>query len=153
MGAELIESAQGEFRRLRAASDFARGGKVTKTPPGFAPRSTVPVLQVAHPTPSGPSGHLPLTGGVGPGPHYGGRPPEKLCFISGAQNLTGGSKFPPGHWALGVQNLELLQFHNGAWVFSANAPGAFSPQGRPHVAARPSLPSTRGKVAGRRPDG
>ena len=111
------------------------------------------MLQVAHPTPSGPSGHLPLTGGVGPGPHYGGRPPEKLCFISGAQNLTGGSKFPPGHRALGVQNLELLQFHNGAWVFSANAPGAFSPQGRPHVAARPSLPPTRGKVAGRRPDG
>ena len=27
----------GEFRRLRAASDFARGGKVTKTPPGTAP--------------------------------------------------------------------------------------------------------------------
>ena len=77
-----------------------------------------------------------------PGPHYGGRPPEKLCFISGAQNLTGGSKFPPGHWALGVQNLELLQFHNGAWVFSANAPGAFSPQGRPHVAARVSLSRT-----------
>ena len=49
VGAELIESAQGEFRRLRAASDFARGGKVTKTPPGFAPRNTVPVLQVAAP--------------------------------------------------------------------------------------------------------
>ena len=96
----------------------------------------------AHPTPSDPSGHLPLTGGVGPGPHYGGRPPEKLCFISGAQNLTGGSKFPPGHRALGVQNLVLLQFHNGAWVFSANAPGAFSPQGRPHVAARVSLSQT-----------
>ena len=30
-------SEQGEFRRLRAASDFARGGKVTKTPPGTAP--------------------------------------------------------------------------------------------------------------------
>ena len=27
----------GEFRRLRAASDFARGGKVTKTPPGTQP--------------------------------------------------------------------------------------------------------------------
>ena len=39
----------GEVRRLRAASDFAHGGKVTKTPPGFAPRSTVPVLQVAAP--------------------------------------------------------------------------------------------------------
>ena len=30
----------GGFRRLRAASDFARGGKVTKTPPGTAPMST-----------------------------------------------------------------------------------------------------------------
>ena len=27
----------GEFRRLWAASDFARGGKVTKTPPGTHP--------------------------------------------------------------------------------------------------------------------
>ena len=27
----------GEFRRLRAASDFAHGGKVTKTPPGTQP--------------------------------------------------------------------------------------------------------------------
>ena len=27
----------GGFRRLRAASDFARGGKVTKTPPGTQP--------------------------------------------------------------------------------------------------------------------
>ena len=33
----------------RAASSFAHGGKGTKTPPGFAPRSTVPVLQVAAP--------------------------------------------------------------------------------------------------------
>ena len=29
--------SRGEFRRLRAASDFARGGKVTKTPPGTHP--------------------------------------------------------------------------------------------------------------------
>ena len=27
----------GEFRRLRAASDFARGGKFTKKPPGTRP--------------------------------------------------------------------------------------------------------------------
>ena len=27
----------GGFRRLRTASDFARGGKVTKTPPGTQP--------------------------------------------------------------------------------------------------------------------
>ena len=32
-----IPILQREFRRLRAASDFARGGKVTKTPPGTAP--------------------------------------------------------------------------------------------------------------------
>ena len=42
-------SNEGTFRRLRTAGYFARGGKVTKTPPGFAPRSTVPVLQVAAP--------------------------------------------------------------------------------------------------------
>ena len=64
----------GEFRRLRAASDFAHGGKVTKTPPGTAPDEHF-VLIVAHPTPSGPSGHLPLTGGVGPGPLFTGVTP------------------------------------------------------------------------------
>ena len=36
------------FRRLRAASDFARGGKVTKTPPGTAPDEYF-VLIVAFP--------------------------------------------------------------------------------------------------------
>ena len=36
------------FRRLRAASDFARGGKVTKTPPGTAPDEHF-VLIVAFP--------------------------------------------------------------------------------------------------------
>ena len=45
-------------------------------PPGTAPDEHF-VLIVAHPTPSGPSGHLPLTGGVGPGPHYGGYPLEQ----------------------------------------------------------------------------
>src|SRR5699024_9713795 len=32
-----LVSFAGEFRRLRAASYFAHGGKVTKTPPGTAP--------------------------------------------------------------------------------------------------------------------
>ena len=32
-----IPILQREFRRLRAASDFAPGGKVTKTPPGTHP--------------------------------------------------------------------------------------------------------------------
>ena len=95
-----------------------------KTPPGTAPDEHF-VLIVAFP-------RTPFTGVT---PWVGQN-------ISGAQNLSGVPPFNPGHWALGVQNLELLQFHNGAWVFSANAPGAFSPQGRPHVAARVSLSRT-----------
>jgi len=73
----------GEFRRLRAASDFAHGGKVTKTPPGTAPDEHF-VLIVAFP-------RTPFTG-VTP---WGGQ------NISGAQNLSGFLRFLPGHWALG----------------------------------------------------
>ena len=45
---ERFRFLQGGFRRLRAASDFARGGKVTKTPPGTAPDEHF-VLIVAFP--------------------------------------------------------------------------------------------------------
>ena len=51
------------------------------------------------------------------------------CWISGAQNLSGGSKFLPGHWALGVQNLKLLRFKNCACVCLADAFGPFSTVG------------------------
>ena len=64
---DWVRYTQREFRRLRAASYFARGGKVTKTPPGTAPDEHF-VLIVAYPTPSVASRHRPLTGGVGPGP-------------------------------------------------------------------------------------
>ena len=79
LGHDSVPASQGAsfhrgFRRLRAATYFAHGGKVGKTPPGTAPMSTA-VLIVAHPTPSGPSGHLPLTGGVGPGPLFTGVTP------------------------------------------------------------------------------
>ena len=58
------------------------------------------------------------------------------CWISGAQNLSGGSKFLPGHWALGVQNLLLVRFRLCASVYRTNAPSPFSakgaaPRGRP----------------------
>ena len=84
------------------------------------------VLIVAYPTPSGPSGHLPLTGGVGPGPHYEGRITESFSKISGAQNLSGRSKSPPGHWALGLQKLHSVRFQLCAWLCRANAFGAYS---------------------------
>ena len=38
-------------------------------------------------------------------PHYGGRVPVRMSKISGAQNLSGWSKFPPGHWALAFPKL------------------------------------------------
>ena len=67
MGLSRKEDIRRGFRRLRAASDFACGGKVTKTPLGTAPMGTsVPI--VAYPTPSVAPRHLPLTGGVGPRP-------------------------------------------------------------------------------------
>ena len=51
-----------------------------------------------------------------PNPHYGGRVPGNMSKISGAQNLSGCSKFPPGHWALGLQKLKLVRFHSRAWL-------------------------------------
>ena len=44
------------------------------------------VLIVAYPTPSGPSGHLPLTGGVGPGPHYEGYPLDRAKHFRRAKS-------------------------------------------------------------------
>src|SRR5699024_3719920 len=72
---------------LRWASPGVRE-RLTKTPPGTAQHEHSAII-FAHPTPSGPAGHLPLTGGVGPGPHYGERVLVRSCNISGAQNLSG----------------------------------------------------------------
>ena len=57
-------------------------------------------------------------------------------WISGAQNLSGWSKFPPGHWALGLQKLPLVRFHTCAWVCRTNTPGPFPTVGAAHWAAR-----------------
>ena len=78
----------GGFRRLRAATYFAHGGKVGKTPPGTAPDEHF-VLIVAFPrTP------------------FAGVTPLVRQKISGAQNLSGGLRFLPGHWALAVWKIE-----------------------------------------------
>jgi len=101
----------GEFRRLRAASDFARGGKVTKTPPGTAPDEHF-VLIVAFPRT----------------PIYGGYPLEQAESFRRAKSEWV-SEFPPGHWALGLQKLPLLRFHSCAWVVRTNVPGSVSAVG------------------------
>ena len=101
----------GEFRRLRAASDFARGGKVTKTPPGAAPDEHF-VLIVAFPRT----------------PIYGGYPLEQAESFRRAKSEWV-FEFPPGHWALGLQKLPLLRFHSCAWVVQTNVPGSVSTVG------------------------
>ena len=100
----------GEFRRLRAASDFAHGGKVTKTPPGTAPDEHF-VLIVAFP-------RTPFTGAT----------PSAWQKISGAQNQECLSAIPSGPTGgLSLQNLEHLRFKICAWLCRTNAPGAFPP--------------------------
>ena len=111
----------GEFRRLRAASDFARGGKVTKTPPGTAPDEHF-VLIVAFPRT----------------PIYGGYPLEQAESFRRAKSEWV-FEFPPGHWALGLQKLRLVQFNFCAWFCRTNAPGAFP-------MLRLALPSQRDMV-------
>ena len=82
---DWVRYTQEEFRRLRAASYFARGGKVTKTPLGDAA-----------------DGHFVPIGPLTPGPPITGITPWTLYSPSGAQNLSGYLQFLPGHWALGV---------------------------------------------------
>ena len=99
-----------------------------KTPPGTAPDEHF-VLIVAYPTPFVASRHLPLTGGVGPR-----SPVTRVTLwagqnISGAQNLSGWSESPPGHWALSLQKFPPVRFHSRAWLCRANAPGP-NPGGR-----------------------
>ena len=89
----------GEFRRLRAASDFARGGKVTKTPPGTAPDEHF-VLIVAFP-------RTPLRGT---------RTCHILqCFRRAKSGVLGCGSVRP-HWGPGF-------WENGSWGGPAPAPG------------------------------
>ena len=74
-------------------------------------------------------------GPLSPDPITGVNPSARQ-IISGAQNLSGCPQFLPGHWALGLQKLLLLRFHNCAWPCRANAPGPFSAVGATLAVAR-----------------
>ena len=45
---------------------------------------------------------------------------------SGAQNLSGGQRFLPAHWGLGLQKLGQVRFRNRAWLYRTNAPSPVS---------------------------
>ena len=74
-------------------------------------------------------------GPLSPDPITGVNPSARQ-IISGAQNLSDCPQFLPGHWALGLQKLLLLRFHNCAWPCRANAPGPFSAVGATLAVAR-----------------
>ena len=79
---------------------------------------------------------------LSPGPlFYGGRLPESWAIASGGQNLSGLLFLPPGHWALGLQKLPLVRFHDCAWVCRANGTrsvdGGGPPGGGPAAPAPP----------------
>ena len=97
----------GVFRRLRAASSFARGGKGTKTPPGDGSGWTLRV-------------HIRLT----PGPPLRGTLSCLMLLNFRRAKMEWPPRFLPGHWALGLQKLPLMRFKNCAWVSRINAPGA-----------------------------
>ena len=90
----------GGFRRLRAATYFAHGGKVGKTPPGTAQDERFALIFA-----------LPIPSGLRPSPlDKGSRPRTPLrgdAYLLGCVkfpargNLSGWSKFPPAHWGLG----------------------------------------------------
>ena len=78
-------------------------------------RMSAYALIFAYPTPSVTSRHLPLTGGVGPGPLFTGDIPLARQKISGAQNLSDdlNSRRATGPWVC----------KNFGWCGSVPAPG------------------------------
>ena len=132
--------SQGEFRRHLRAKSRRYAAVALRTPPG----GLLLVLQTNSPCRAcGRRVSFPAIGkkpkdrrgtaqdersalifALPPVPLYGGRPPGSRCVISGAQNLSGWSEFPPGHWALGLKNLGLVRFHSRAWLYRANGCGA-----------------------------
>ena len=85
---EQFRFLQGGFAACGRRVTFPAMGKSPKDRRGTAQNERFALI-FAHPTPSGPSGHLPLTGGVGPGPHFtGGR---QLGDLGSQRKGAGGS--------------------------------------------------------------
>ena len=101
-------------------------------------------------------GHFVPIGPLSPDPVYGGCAPASRQKISGAQNLSDFPRFLPGHWALSVPKLRLMQFPFRAWVCRANAPGAYlggSPKGFPYPVPEDFLETRRGGTEGKSAEG
>ena len=85
--------------------------------------------------------------GLPPVPHYGGRVPAGFYSISGAQNLSGWSEFPPTHWGLSKQKFQVPRLHSCAWVCRADGTGSVDggrPKGLPYPNSEVLLKTRRG---------
>ena len=136
---DLVHYPQGVFRRLRAASSFAHGGKGTKTPPGTAPDEHF-VLIVAFP-------RTPFTG-VTP---WGGQNP------SGARNQECLGAVPSGPTGgLCFEKIEAAAVPRLRLGSRTNAPGPFSTVGahsvRPWAGLGPAPANRRERLSTRPPD-
>ena len=126
--------SQKEFRRPGGEFLSARAERNQRTAKGWAQSAgtALPPLPPCRPP---------------PGPPFTGVTPWTRQNISGAQNLSGWSKSPPGHWALALQKLKLVQFKNCAWLCRTNAPGPYpggSPKGLPYANPEGLLNPRRG---------
>ena len=116
------------------------------SPPGTAPDEHS-VLIVAYPIPSGPSGHLPLTGGVGPGPPLRGTRSCSLLHHFRRAKTEWHSKLPPGHWALASPKLHSVRFNFCAWLCRTNGTWSINdgrPKGLPYPTLEEFLENRRG---------
>ena len=99
---ERFRFLAGRFRRLRAARYFPSDGKVPKGSPGTAQDERFALIFAFPRTPLRGDAYL-----LG-------------CVKFPARgNLSGWSKFPPAHWGLGQQKLQLVRFHFRAWLCCA----------------------------------
>ena len=85
---DWVRYMQREFRRLRAASYFARGGKVTKTPLGDAA-----------------DGHFVPIGPLTPSPPLRGTRTGRFQENFRRAKSEGPSKFLPPHWGLAKRKI------------------------------------------------
>ena len=90
-------------------------GEIHQNAPGDGSGWTLRV-HIRLPYPLWPFGPSPPDRGSRPRTPFTRVTPLGGQYPSGAQNLSGFPRFPPVHWALGVQKLPLVRFSFRAWV-------------------------------------
>ena len=146
----------GGFRRLRAASSFAHGGKGTKTPPGDGSGWTLRV-HIRPPYPLWPFGPSPPDRGSRPRTPFTGVTPWGGQNPSGARNQECLGAVPSGPTGgLCFEKIEAAAVPRLRLGSRTNAPGPFSTVGahsvRPWAGMGPAPTNRRERFSTRPPD-